>query len=259
MPPSFPCGEHQCFLFEESRDALLPLILSRKSQLIAFGEAHKPADYQGDSTVKIFTQQLLPTIAGGASHLLVELLQAPSSGCATEKKKAQKEAKKVTDGQAKSNQNEYLLLGHAALQQGITPDILHASCQDMSAIAAPEGGVITMMETIQRLSEISLKSQLKSLKNGRPLVLAYGGALHNDVEPHAGRETWSYGPSLLKHTNNSYLEIDLIVPELIGDTPGWKSFKWYEAYQELQHSQGALLMKWGEHSYSLFFSPTKPN
>ena len=60
---------------------------------------------------------------------------------------------------------------------------------------------------------------------------------------------------MLADTKGSYLEIDLIVPELISDSESWKSFAWYGAYQALQHNEGAVLMKWGEKSYALFLEP----
>lgn len=255
MPPSFSCGEHTCFHFDAAKEALVPLILSHMARVIAFGEAHTPADYAGRSTVVRFQEDLLPTLSRGTSSLLVELLQPPQSGCEPQKEAAKKESQAVTEGQSSNNQNEYLALGTRAHELGVRPDILHATCEDLNKIASPDGGVVAMMESIARLSEKALTDDLASTKPGRPLVLAYGGALHNDVTPRQGREMWSYGPHLLKVSEGSYLELDLIIPELIKDTDSWKSFAWYSAYQSLGHKEGAILMKWGSHSYSLFFAP----
>jgi hypothetical protein len=250
-----PCGDHSCTRFDSAKDALFPLILERRARLIAFGEAHAPAGYSGVPTVQLFTESLLPKLASGSSHLLVELLQPPKEGCQRERKIAQEESTEVTQGQADSNQNEYLALGVTAHKLGVTPDILYASCEDMARIAAPEGGVVAMMEAIASLSAVTLAKYLKTTRKGRPLVLAYGGALHNDAVPRPSRASWSYGPKMLEATEGSYLEIDLIVPELIQDTESWRSFAWYDAYQALDHKEGAVLMKWGQHSYSLFFAP----
>lgn len=233
----------------------MPLILHHKAQLIALGEAHAPASFHGATTVHRFTHDLLPTIADGASHLLLELLNPPKEGCKEEKAAAQKESEKITQGQSEQNQNEYLTLGAEARKLGVVPDILWTTCEDLTFIASPEGGVVAMMETIAKLSEKTLKEQLRSTRKGRPLVIAYGGALHNDAVPRAGREAWSYGPAMLEDTKGSYLEIDLIVPELISDSESWKSFAWYDAYQALDHKAGAILMKWGDKSYSLFLEP----
>src|SRR5690606_4331372 len=255
MPAGFSCGEHTCFRFDAAKDSLVPLILSHAARLIALGEAHAPADYTGRSTVVRFQEDLLPTIARGTSHLLVELLQPPASGCEPQKEAAKKESHAVTEGQSQNNQNEYLALGTRAHELGVKPDILRATCKDLERIASPDGGVVAMMESIARLSEKALTDDLASTRPGRPLVLAYGGALHNDVTPREGRQMWSYGPHLLQVSGGSYLEIDLIIPELIKETDSWKSFGWYTAYQSLGHREGVILMKWGPHSYSLFFAP----
>lgn len=255
LPPSFACGELTCYRFSSSHQALVPLILHHKARLIAFGEAHAPASFQGATTVHRFTSDLLPTIADGASHLLLELLNPPKEGCETEKAAAQEESEKITAGQSKQNQNEYFTLGTESRKLGVIPDILWSTCEDLAFIASPEGGVVAMMETIAKLSEKNLKEQLRTPRKGRPLVLAYGGALHNDVTPRAGRESWSYGPKMWEDVKGRYLEIDLIVPELIADSESWRSFAWYEAYKALEHREGAILMKWGENSYSLFLEP----
>lgn len=256
LPESFDCSGHTCYRFAQARQALVPLLLHEKAQLIAFGEAHAPATFRDRTTVKRFTDDLLPTISDGSSHLLLELLLPPEGGCQKEKEAAQKESDQVTEGQAESNQNEYLALGKVAREQGIVPDILRASCDDLARIAAPDGGVFAMMETIATLSAESLKTRLRSTKKGRPMVLAYGGALHNDAVPRSGRESWSYGPALLDDTKGRYLEIDLVIPELIGDSESWQSFAWYDAYQALEDRSGAVLMKWGDKSYTLFFPPS---
>jgi hypothetical protein len=257
LPASFDCSGFICYRFAESRAALVPLLLHQKAQLIAFGEAHAPASFSGASTVRRFTQDLLPTISDGASHLLLELLNPPKEGCQKEKAAAQKESEKITAGQSKQNQNEYLTLGAATRKLGVVPDILWSSCEDLAFIASPEGGVVAMMETIAKLSEKTLKEQLRSTRPGRPLVLAYGGALHNDVAPREGREAWSYGPQMIDDTKGRYLEIDLVIPELISDSVSWKSFAWYDAYAALDHKEGAILMQWGERSFSLFLEPRR--
>lgn len=258
LPESFPCGEHTCYRFSDARLALVPLLLHEKVQLVAFGEAHAPGGYRGRTTVARFTEDLLPTISDGASHLLVELLLPPDGGCKKEKEHAQKQSDEVTQGQAETNQNEYLTLGKQARKLGVVPEILRSTCDDLKKIAAPDGGVFAMMEIIADHSVKTLGEQLRSTRKGRPLVFAYGGALHNDANPRPGRETWSYGPRMLKDADSSYLEVDLLIPELIGQSESWQGFAWYSAYQALPPSDDAILMKWGEHSYSLFFPREKP-
>lgn len=255
LPASFDCFGLTCYRFKQAREALVPLILHHKAQLIAFGERHAPADYGGTTTVHRFQEEILPTIGGGASHLLVELMLPPRDGCQPEKEAANTEAKEITRGQSKNNQSEYLALGKKARSLGVVADILYPTCDDLKEIASPQGGVLAMMEIIAKLTTASLKEQLASRKKGRPLVLAYNGALHNDAVARQGRELWTFGPAMVKHTGGNYLEVDLLVPELIEDSDTWKSLPWYAAYQELDHQKDTILMKWGERSYALFFPP----
>jgi|GEM_PF-1920918 len=255
MPPEEPCGAHTCFRFGAAREALVPLLLLEKARVVGFGEAHARASSQGPSTVKRFTDDLLPTFSDGVSHLMVEILAPPSQGCEKETAVAKKESKKITQGQAKSNQNEYLAMGGRARDLGIVPDVLRVTCDDLSLIASKEGGVLAYMETIAKVFAKDLINRAGRTKKSRPLVVAYGGAMHNDRMPREHRESWSYAAAVRKATSDSFLEVDLIVPELITDSESWKNMPWYNDYRALNHEEGAVLMRVGEKSYALFFAP----
>ena len=55
------------------------------------------------------------------------------------------------------------------------------------------------------------------------LVVAYGGAMHNDLLPREGRADFSFGPSLAEATGGQYVELDLVIPEQIKDTDAWRA------------------------------------
>jgi hypothetical protein len=92
-------------------------------------------------------------------------------------------------------------------------------------------------------------------RSGTPqIVLAYGGALHNDLYPDDVRRPWSYGPDLWQATSGGYVALDLVVPESIRDSPAWRRLPWYEAYREAVLPAGAtILMEPEPSSYVLFF------
>jgi hypothetical protein len=119
--------------------------------------------------------------------------------------------------------------------------------------------VFALWDTPAFVRAVARAQQPRANKKATPLVLAPGGAHPHDASPRAGRETWSYGPAVQNDTKGSYLEVDLIVPELIGDSESWKSFAWYSAYEDLDRPQDAILMKWGERSYTLFFPRAASN
>ena len=55
---------------------------------------------------------------------------------------------------------------------------------------------------------------------GRPLVVVYGGALHNDLYPDATLAKSRFGRAIFAFTRGVYREIDLYVPAMIDATPG---------------------------------------
>lgn len=239
-----------------SRDALAAVLERDRPSVIGFGEAHTPSGFTARPTVRRFSEDLLPILAPTSSALIVELL-APPSGCEAEKQATQREAEQVTQGQAETNQSDYLKLGQRSRELGVVPDILRASCGDMKAIAdAGEEGVLVMMETIARLTGAAVIERSGRAPRERPRVLAYGGALHNDQNPRPERDAWSYAKQLREATHDRYVEIDLIVPELVADTPAWQSFAWFSAYEELApKTRGALLLETAPRSYALVFAP----
>jgi hypothetical protein len=247
-----------CQSFSSPESAFL-FVLEKKPKLLAIGEAHAQKGTENlASATRRFGEHLLPLLKGRASDLLLELwLQ--SGSCGAVEAKVSKKQQPVTKNQAVSNQNEYVWLGHRAKALGIAPHALTPSCEDYRRIASagPED-IQRMLEMIAQASAKKLLSLFgASTKTSQPgLILAYGGALHNDRFPRQGREAWSFGPELARKTGGEYVELDLIVPEYVKDTPAWRAFPWYAAYAPQLHSQETLLFTTGEGSFTLIFPKT---
>lgn len=261
-PPSAPdnrCGALDCRSFD-SPLAAFDAVLAEKPIVLGVGEAHALAGTEGiPSTTRRFTEAFLPKLAGNTSDLIVELM-LPSAGCEQKKQEVAKRQEVVTKPQAESNQSEYVTLGHSARKHGIAPDILRPSCDDLTRITeAGPGDINVMLETIARLTKSKVE-QLISLNekdHKQAMVVTYGGALHNDVSPREGRETWSYGPALSERTHGRYVELDLIVPEFIKDTDSWRALSWYTHYDRDKLGDKTVLFKVAAHSYVLVFPLTK--
>ncbi|HSC85986.1 MAG TPA: hypothetical protein VLC09_01895 [Polyangiaceae bacterium] len=251
-PAASDCSGARCFAFDSPKLAMRALLERRDPLIIGFGEAHAPSDFHGATTVARFTDELLPVLAPRGSALLVELLAPPAGGCEEARAAAQQESNEITTGQSASNQNEYLALGNQARALGLVPDILRASCADMEAIrAAGEMGVVVIMETIARLTSLAVESRRARAPADRPLVFAYGGALHNDLTPREERTTWSYGPPLSRSSGGRYLEVDLLVPGLV---PSGHSYAWSAPYEWTQSAPASTwLVEVGEASWALVF------
>lgn len=241
------CGELRCLEFKNAR-AAFEQVLSRDPRVLAIGEAHAQKGSEGvQSGAARFKDQLLPSLEGKASDLLLELW-FPDPKCRKETvKQVKKQQEAVTKKQASSNKNEYVELGNAAKALGITPRSLHPSCEELEAITkAGSGDIGLMLETVAKNTQKDVEFLLKRQAAGgeSELIVAYGGALHNDPYPKPGAETWSFGAPLKQRTR--YVALDVIVPEYIKDSPAWKAMPWYQAYKALssrRSEHGALLFE----------------
>ncbi|MCC6668164.1 MAG: hypothetical protein IT375_30750 [Polyangiaceae bacterium] len=238
----------------------IAVVLAKKPLVIGIGEAHAQKGTEDvPSTTKRFTEQILPTLQGRASFLAVELM-LPNPKCQKETKQVAKQQKPVTEPQAETNQNEYVVLGKRAKALGIVPDLLRPSCDDLTRITqAGAGDIGIMLETIAKLTRETAVTELgrnKQAGKQELMVVAYGGALHNDVAPRPGRETWTYGPDLAKATGDRYLELDLIVPEYIKDTDTWTSLPWFKHYDRDKLGDKVVLFSPTPTSYVLVFPKT---
>ncbi len=240
------------------------MLATGEPRVLGIGEAHARAGTEVRSATRRFTEELLPSVADRTHSLVLELM-APNAKCGKETTAVREQQKQVTDEHASTNQNEFVTLGERSRALGVVPYLLRPSCSELDAITrAGADGVVLMLEAIARLTTIQVESLLASQPkdSARRMVIAYGGALHNDVEPRAGREMWSYGPALAKYLEEkkagSYTELDLIVPELILDEPVWRAQPWYGHYRAEDVRGGAVLMQLAPRNWVLFFPPTAP-
>ncbi len=241
----------------------MAVVLKTKPAVLAVGEAHAQKGTEGvASSTKRFTDTVLPMLAGKATDIVIELTVGQDQ-CKKAVQETEKATKKVTKNQAASNQNEFLTLGNEAKALEIRPHVLRPECKDFDRVAkakAVEDKVVEMLTLIARYSESLLQRILeRNAKEGRKdaIVLAYGGALHNDVKPAPGKEAWSFGPALAKTTDDRFVELDIYVPEYIKDTPSWKAMPWHAHYDRAATPEGAVtLFETGERSFVLIFAPT---
>ena len=259
-PEPEPCGAFICRRFPSAAAALLHVLDVDRPRVLGVGESHTRAGTEAiASATSRFAHELLPAISERTSDLVVELL-APPSGCAPDTtEQVEREERQITQGQAAGNQHQFVALGHRAREVGVVPYILRARCEDLDAVAqAGDEGVLVLMETIARLTTQEVDRLLARQPLGdERMVVAYGGALHNDPNPRPGRESWSYGPKLAARTEGRYTAVDLIVPEHIQDTDAWRAFPWYDAVPPLT-DDGCVLLEVAPRSWVLFFPTNVP-
>jgi hypothetical protein len=231
-------------------------VLESDPLVVAVGESHaQRGTEQIQSTTSRFTEKLLPLFASRASDLVLELWVA-SGECGERETEVAEQQQPVTETQAQSNQSEFLTLGQQASALGIRPHILRPLCQQYEAIInAGEDAVVKMLEMIAELTAVMVQAILeRNQRQGtEKMVIAYGGIVHNDVEPREGRERWSFGPQLRSLVQGRYVELDLIVPEYVKDGPPWTSLGWVADFDQAQHAGKLRLLSPGPGSYVLVF------
>jgi len=248
------CGELGCKAFAGAADAF-EYVLEERPRVLAIGEAHAQAD--GTKTVSAtrrFMDGLLPRLAPRASDLVIELWLANGS-CGKVEQQVQQQQGAVTAPQAATNQNEFVELGHRAKALGIMPHALVPSCEQYQKIAGAGAADIEEMLTMIKTVTARDINELLAKRGPERLVVAYGGAMHNDLAPRPGREAFSFGPELAQSTHGAYVELDLVIPEQIKETDAWRALPWYSYYSREKAGKEAILFSWAPHAYALVFPP----
>lgn len=250
------CGALDCLAFA-TPEAAFAYVLAQNPRVLAVGEAHAQEGTTGiRSSTRRFAEQLMPLLSGKAKHIVIELLLA-NCQAKTVERAAQTQAP-VTAHQAKTNQNEFLTLGKYAQRLGIEPQALAPDCAEYDRVAAAgEDGVAGLLTLVARETQKSVEALLAMPATSDELIVTYGGALHNDLTPRAGQESWSFGPALALASHGRYLEIDLIVPEFVKDTEAWRALPWFRAFDREQLTSETLLYRPAANSFALIFPKTE--
>ena len=241
-------------------------VLAQRPHVLAVGEAHAQRGTEDiASSTKRFTESLLPIAAPTSSDVVVELW-APDPKCTKEVKQVASAQKPVTSAQAETNQNEYVTLGTTAKAAGMTPWLLRPTCDDFSMLAdAGADSIGAMLGLVKRLTQTKvaqLHARNRADGGAQPkTVIAYGGALHNDLSPPEATKEYSFGPELDRLTGGRYVELDLIVPEYVKKTPTWEKLPWYAAF-DAERAAGPLdkatLFVVADRSFVLVFPASPP-
>jgi hypothetical protein len=254
-----PCGELACAQYTLATEAFADATVGNPL-VLGIGEVHAPKGAAVPSAARRFTDDLLPTLAGHASDLLLELMMPPS-GCVDASVEVRMEQKVVTSHQAETNQSEYVAMGERARALGIVPDLLRPDCGDIAAMrGANDGAIGGTLETIVRLTSrqaerLVMRDAQSDADRGK-MVVIYGGALHNDLAPRPELARWSYGPEIDAFLHGRFISIDLVVPEFIGDDETWRSLPWWPYYDPERLGRKTTLFRIGQRSFVLIFART---
>ncbi|HMJ11885.1 MAG TPA: hypothetical protein VK524_10755 [Polyangiaceae bacterium] len=237
--------------------AAFAAVLARDLRVLAIGEAHAQKGATARSATARFSELLLPQLRARASHLVLEIW-VQTGKCGAVERRVEQQQQPVVSGQAPQNLNDFVALGTRAKALGIEPQPLVPSCAEYDAIGkAGAADIARMLEMISRRTQrdiVRLLDAQERVDAGAKWIVAYGGALHNDLRPRPGREAWSFGPALARRTAGHYVELDLVVPEFVKDTEVWRAQPWYAHFKAAPRGDRTLLLNPSPDSYALVFA-----
>ncbi len=223
--------------------------------VVAFGELHQTVKTAGvRSSIARFTDEILPAIAPRASHLIVETWVSRGA-CGETEKQVTKDVARTTERPAET-ENEIVRLLRRAKELGVAPHVLDVDCHEYQSLVTSGGGVDydrLLAMTGQHLGRAIQQALALPRPADRPLVLVYGGALHNDLAPDPELAKYSFGPAIDALTHGDYREIDLYVPELVDTYPALRVERWYSAWRLVRALPGTTLIRRQPRSAVLLF------
>ncbi len=223
--------------------------------VVAFGELHqtaKTADVR--SSIARFTDEILPAIAPRASHLIVETWVSRGA-CGETEKQVTQDVARTTERPAET-ENEIVRLLRRAKELGMEPHVLDVDCHEYQTLVGAGGTVdydklLTL--TGRHLGRAIEQALALPRPADRPLVLVYGGALHNDLAPNPELAKYSFGPAIDALTHGDYREVDLLVPELVDSYPALRAERWYPVWRKARATPGTTLIRRQARSAVLLF------
>lgn len=182
------------------------------------------------STLARFTQDALPALVERTSDLIVETW-IPDPKCGQQAQTATAKVE-ITVRRPAETKSEIALLAEAARAAKVQPHAMKLACADYDTIAPSNDDVVpeeVLNLTTRELARIVGEAVRFRDKQGdkRPWIALYGGALHNDRFPAAGVEEWSYAKVADEVSQERFVEIDLIVPELAAADSTLHAQPWY--------------------------------
>ena len=253
--PTGPRGEAYADLA-----AALERILRDRPRVLGIGELHVRTDRGAALTSALarFSADGLPAIAGRVSDLVLETWMVdpackPGAAATARVESAMK--------RPASTKTEIGGLFGLTKASSIKAHVMRLTCDDLVAVApatAPDGGpgeldaeklLGLVTRELSRITRSAIRYR-DERQEARPLIVVYGGALHNDLYPYKATAQWSYAREVDAAAGGRYVEVDLFLPELLGDNPLYRQEPWF-AVAEQAPADKVLVIERAPHSYAV--------
>ncbi|HEY7376277.1 MAG TPA: hypothetical protein VIF57_29210 [Polyangia bacterium] len=242
-----------------SARAAVETLMPDPGGVIAFGELHQTrATAKVRSSLARFTDEILPVIAPHTSHLIVETW-ITRGACGEVEAQVTKEVARTTERPVET-ESEIMKLLRRAKELGVAPHVLDVGCDEYKVLAG-QGGAVDydklLTITNQHLERAIGQGLLLARAPGRPLVIVYGGALHNDLHPDPSLAKYTFGRHVHAATRGAYREVDLYVPEMIDTSPVARRQPWYRAWQGAGGGAGVVVIERAPRSSIVVFRKSR--
>jgi hypothetical protein len=213
--------------------------------VVAFGEVHQDAaGTKTRSALARFTDDIFPALAPRAAHLVVETW-GTTGRCGEAEREVTRDIARTTDRPA-ATESEIVRLLRRAKESGVEPHVLTVACDEYARLLGRGGAGVdydALLTLTRRHLEAAIRAALRAPRGaGRPLVLVYGGALHNDLYPDGALRAYSFGPTLFQAQRGAYREVDLYVPELVERLAAMRAQPWFAVWRKRARKDGVTLI-----------------
>ena len=209
--------------------------LADAAGVVAFGEVHQDAATATTrSALARFADDILPALAPRASHLIVETWMT-TGACGKAEARVTADIARTTE-RPKETESEIVRLLRRAKESGVQPHVLAVTCDEYASLAGGKGRRVDY-DRLLKLTERHLETAIRQAvllprTPARPLVLVYGGALHNDLYPARALAAYAFGPAIFALTHGDYREVDLYVPALVERLAAMRAEPWFAPWQK---------------------------
>ena len=208
------------------------------------------------SALRRFADEMLDIVGPQTEHLILETWSLDPRCGAKGKAVTQKVEKAIK--RPREVEGEMQTLMRKSKEHGIRGHVLSFSCDEYSGLlntkkSDPGGkGALNaekLLETVsKKLGEAALLAW--RAKQSYKMVVVYGGATHNNLQPYPGLEAWSYAQELVTRSAARFVEVDLYVPELVAGDKLLSQEAWYPLLKEARKDQ-VILIRREDSSYIL--------
>lgn len=235
-------------------------VLERKPGILAVGEYHElNGAPKVPSAIRRFTRELLPALKGRVTSAIVETWMMTGKCGAAEKQATAAVAK--TTQRPDTTEDEVTTLLDRTYKLGVKNHTLLIDCDDYRSMIDDAGeldGEASLLLVKRKVEEKALEV-IEKEEGGTPgkLLLLYGGALHNDLEPLPEWRAFSFGPELARETKGSFVELDLLVPEYVEGDEDLLEEPWFKGALSLSAAGKTVLINPHPNVYLLMFARSK--